>query len=1004
MSVISSPQGKKTRQHQALIAFTAGVSHNRFERQCLLGRHRAHGLERGPVAIGRAAGRRRRAVPLKLERRQHHRHARQRHRNPGGPRRHQVRLHQREKHPRRQRDHYRVVTQRPPKVGPDSGKGLPRQVDRHDQIVQVGPGQHHVGGLDRHVRSGSNRHPDIGLRQSRRVVDPVAHHRHREALGLQLLYLGALVTGEHFGKHVADPHLLRHGRRRRRVVAGQHHHLALAREQLADHRGRLLAHLARDRDHRFDRHGAVLGPLGHVGHRQQHRGLGSLAVGLQRGPDLRSDLAANPTHQRLVSDPDRAGSDGALQPESWQGLVLRRRLATLLSESLRGVGVDHFANGVLRLGLGLREEVQLLRLLELVPVDRPKVGDDGHWVRQSPGLVKDHAVDPAEHLDRGAALDEHPEPGAEPRAHHDRRGRREPERARAGNHQRRDEKGKGQQKGRGLRGEPRLGEHRVPHNQPDHKGRDRDRHHRRHKPRRDPVGKVFDRGLGALGFVHQLDNLVEHRVVADGGGPDGEPAHPVDRAPNDRGPGALGHGPRLARHHALVGVRLPGDHLAVTRDPRPGVHPEQVAHVQQLGRDLAWLAVVRRLRWPGVGRAGGRPFLRSGVWGGWKEKGSGGLEIEEGPKGGRGLALGDRLEVLPEEDKRDEHGRGLKVLDRLKAFVDHAVHDADDRVHVGRGGAARDQHVHVGPAVRERAVRPGVEPPTQPKLHGGHQQKEHKVLDGQPLGDLPPEGLLGVGVRHWDDHRDQHRRDGQREPEDQRLKPRPPLGLHYARVAGVGHARELPGPASVGDRLQDIPRADRGPVVPDPDRGGVAGRGHRALGRDDPGELVEDRSNAVRVLRLGHGAAVDHKGDGGLVGLEHLDRLGVEPRVLDRVHQLVGRGRGGVDVDNRGGGHEHHPGREDPGARGEGPLDPTDARGAGHPAHPEPQRLGRLRRRLQREAHFGRELDHRLFKGPVSGHGWHRLDPHQPGVGVDVDRQNPWRFKQCSVKHRQLRG
>ena len=67
--------------------------------------------------------------------------------------------------------------------------------------------QRHVGGLDRHVGTGADGDADVGLSERRRVVDPVADHRHQLALVLQVADLERLVLGQNLGEHALDPDL-----------------------------------------------------------------------------------------------------------------------------------------------------------------------------------------------------------------------------------------------------------------------------------------------------------------------------------------------------------------------------------------------------------------------------------------------------------------------------------------------------------------------------------------------------------------------------------------------------------------------------------------------------------------------------------------------------------------------------------------------------------------------------------------------------------------------------
>ena len=61
----------------------------------------------------------------------------------------------------------------------------PGEPDRVDGRAQVAGDEREVGGLDRDVRAGAEREPEVGLGERRRVVDAVADHRDDLALGLQ---------------------------------------------------------------------------------------------------------------------------------------------------------------------------------------------------------------------------------------------------------------------------------------------------------------------------------------------------------------------------------------------------------------------------------------------------------------------------------------------------------------------------------------------------------------------------------------------------------------------------------------------------------------------------------------------------------------------------------------------------------------------------------------------------------------------------------------------------
>src|SRR5438445_7230183 len=60
------------------------------------------------------------------------------------------------------------------------------------------------------LRTRPDRDPHVGLREGRRIVDSVAHHRHLLALPLQLLHDVGLLRRQHFGQDLVDPDLVRH--------------------------------------------------------------------------------------------------------------------------------------------------------------------------------------------------------------------------------------------------------------------------------------------------------------------------------------------------------------------------------------------------------------------------------------------------------------------------------------------------------------------------------------------------------------------------------------------------------------------------------------------------------------------------------------------------------------------------------------------------------------------------------------------------------------------------
>ena len=80
----------------------------------------------------------------------------------------------------------------------------------------------HVGGLHGHVGPRADGDPQVGLGQGRSIVDPIAHHGHDFALGLQLGDGGGLLVGQHLGQHPVYSRLPCDGLRGGPVVSGEH--------------------------------------------------------------------------------------------------------------------------------------------------------------------------------------------------------------------------------------------------------------------------------------------------------------------------------------------------------------------------------------------------------------------------------------------------------------------------------------------------------------------------------------------------------------------------------------------------------------------------------------------------------------------------------------------------------------------------------------------------------------------------------------------------------------
>ena len=107
-----------------------------------------------------------------------------------------------------------------------------------DELGRIAVEVDHVAGFLGGLGAGVHRQAHVGLRQRRRVVGAVAHHRDQLAFGLLLAEVGELDLGRRFGDEIVDAGLLGDGRRGERVVAGDHDraqaHLAQLFDALAD--------------------------------------------------------------------------------------------------------------------------------------------------------------------------------------------------------------------------------------------------------------------------------------------------------------------------------------------------------------------------------------------------------------------------------------------------------------------------------------------------------------------------------------------------------------------------------------------------------------------------------------------------------------------------------------------------------------------------------------------------------------------------------------------------
>ena len=191
------------------------------------------------------------------------------------------------------------------------------------------------------------------------------------------------------------------------------------------------------------------------------------------------------------------------------------------------------------------------------------VGDAHGAVGQGAGLVQHHDPDPAGRLERPGALDQDAELGAAADRRHQRGGRGQAERARAGDYEHRD--GGAPRGGAGQAGA-----------QPEAERRGGDADHARHEDGGDPVRDPLRARLAGLRLDDQPGDLGQQRVRADPGGPHDQPAAHVHRGPRHRvaGPDLGGH--RLAGDKRRVDRRGALGDDAVGGDLLPRADHEQL--------------------------------------------------------------------------------------------------------------------------------------------------------------------------------------------------------------------------------------------------------------------------------------------------------------------------------------------------------------------------------------------------------------------------------------------
>ena len=316
----------------------------------------------------------------------------------------------------RNTDH--IVGKRPEEVLPDvAHDGAGKIHCAHDALGRI-THEDDVGARARGIRAAAHCNARIGLGERRRVIDAVAHHGAR-SVGLKRLHVRGLFGGPHVGDDVlgrnAEP--CADGLGRAAVVAREHHDPEAA--QRRDGGPRFGPHPVGDGDD------ADNAPC--RSNEERRRALRGLCE-CERGKRL-GHLKAERLHETGVARRHRRARHQA--PEA-----AARNLLELIY-ILRGQSP--------RLGLGehrLRE--RMLGRLFKRGCDEHHHGfesghrcrhlrDDGPALGERARLVEDDGLEPGEDLERLGALEENAHACASAHADHDGRGRRQSDRARAGN-------------------------------------------------------------------------------------------------------------------------------------------------------------------------------------------------------------------------------------------------------------------------------------------------------------------------------------------------------------------------------------------------------------------------------------------------------------------------------------------------------------------------------------------------------------------------------------------
>ena len=194
------------------------------------------------------------------------------------------------------------------------------------------------------------------------------------------------------------------------------------------------------------------------------------------------------------------------------------------------------------------------------------------------GFVQHHRVHRLNGFQRLPAFDQDAVLGPLAGAHHDGGGGGQPQGTGAGDDQHRDKDPEGKVNVPGG-------------NQPGDAGEQRNGKHHRHKDAGDLVRQPGNGGLGALGLLHQADDLGQGGVVAHLGGAELKGAGGVEGGGIDGVARLLHHRHALPGEGGFIHPGAAGHHHAIHRHPGAGAQQQGVAHLNLLDGDFLFFPV-----------------------------------------------------------------------------------------------------------------------------------------------------------------------------------------------------------------------------------------------------------------------------------------------------------------------------------------------------------------------------------------------------------------------------